>query len=156
MKQAHELGEPSLALVGFRLWVHGRRFPDAELDFDFNWLQATAHCEASGASVWVRGGILMTVDIAQFKEQCEALLRLGVGSATLDPLEPELKVVLTGGDPHGHVGARVEITPDHLAQFHRMDFEIDQSYLPGLIGQCTDILREYPVRGDAGRKRRSR
>ena len=63
-------------------------------------------------------------------------------SATLDPLEPELKVSLEATDSVGHVRALVEITPDHLAKAHRFEFEVDQSYLPGIIRRCSAIVQE--------------
>jgi hypothetical protein len=44
----------------------------------------------------------------------------------------------------------VEITPDHLAQTHRKQFEIDQSYLPAIIEQCAAVVRVHPVRGQTG------
>jgi len=30
---------------------------------------------------------------------------------------------------------------------HRFDFEIDQSYLPEIVRQCSAIVQEYRVRG---------
>jgi len=142
-----DLGEPDLKLAAFQLWVHGREFPEAEDYYDGNWLRVTAHCGASGASVWAQGAILMVTDIARFSEGCAALLNGDSTSATLDPLEPELSLSLQAADQLGHVRAMVEITPDHLAQAHRFEFEIDQSYLPDIIRQCSAIVQEYPIRG---------
>lgn len=147
-----DLGEPDLKVAGFQLWVHGRQFPQSEDYYDGNWLRVTAHCGASGASVWAQGAILMVTDIAGFGDQCAAMLGGDSTSAALDPLEPEMKVLLETGDRLGHVRARVEITPDHLAQAHRFEFEVDQSYLPGIIQQCSAIVREYPIRGQRDRK----
>jgi hypothetical protein len=42
---------------------------------------------------------------------------------------------------------RVEITPDHLAQGHWFEFEIDQSYLPSAVAQLTSLLAAFPVKG---------
>jgi hypothetical protein len=53
-------------------------------------------------------------------------------------------------DRFGHLRANVEITPDHLAQTHRMQFEIDQSHLPVIVEQCAAVVRRYPVRGRTG------
>jgi len=142
-----DLGEPALKIAGFQLWIHGRQFPGAEDYDDGNWLHVTAHCGASGASIWTDGAIVMVTDIESFAKQCEALLRGRAAAAVLDPLEPELRVVLEAPDSLGHLCARVEITPDHLAQSHSMEFEIDQSYLPGIISECARILQEHPVRG---------
>jgi hypothetical protein len=147
------LGEPELTVAGFRLWVHGRQFPDAEDYDDGNWLRVTAHCGASGASVWAQGAILMVTDIADFGDQCAAMLSGGTRLAHLDPLEPELRVLLQATDRLGHVRVQVEITPDHLAQAHRFEFEVDQSYLPGIIRQCSAIMQEYPIRGQRDRER---
>lgn len=47
----------------------------------------------------------------------------------------------------GHSKLTVEITPDNLLQSHVMRFEIDPSYLRGIVEQCARILAEYPVRG---------
>ena len=144
---SENLGPPALKIAGFQLWVHGRQFPEAEDYDDGNWLRVTAHCGASGASVWAQGAILMVTDIAGFGDQCAAMLRGTSNTAALDPLEPELKVSLQALDRLGHVRAKVEITPDHLVQLHQMVFEIDQSYLPDIIKQCLAIVQEYPIRG---------
>lgn len=145
-----DLGEPDLKVAGFQLWVHGRQFPEAEDYYDGNWLRVTAHCGASDASVWAQGAILMVTDIAGFGDGCAAILRGEMKSAVLDPCEPELRVSLEASDSLGHIRARVEITPDHLRQSHRFEFEVDQSYLPGIIKQCSAITQEYLVRGQQG------
>ncbi len=147
-----EMGEPDLRVAGFQLWIHGRQFPEAEDDDDGNWLRVTAHCGRSGASVWVQGAILMVTDIGRFGDGCAAMLRGDTKSAALDPLEPELKLSLEAVDCLGHVRALVEITPDHLAQSHHFEFEVDQSYLPGIIRECAAIVQAYPIRGQRDRK----
>ena len=147
-----DLGEPALTVAGFQLWIHGRQFPEADDYYDGNWLRVTAHCGASGASVWVQGAIVMVTDIAGFGKQCDAMLRGDSSSAALDPCEPELKVSLEAADHLGHIRAQVEITPDHLAQSHKMEFDVDQSYLPGIIKQCSAIIQEYPIRGNKERQ----
>ncbi|MDP3937548.1 MAG: hypothetical protein Q8R92_05355 [Deltaproteobacteria bacterium] len=147
-----DLGEPDLKVAGFQLWVHGRQFPDAEDYDDGNWLRVTAHCGASGASVWAQGAILTVTDVAGFGDKCAAMLSGDTKSAALDPIEPELQLSLEEADRLGHVRAQVEITPDHLAQKHRFEFEVDQSYLPGIIRQCSAIVQEYPIRGERDRK----
>lgn len=88
----------------------------------------------------------MTTDIERFKSECKNLLEGRAAAATLDPLEPELRVTLKASDSVGHIDAQIEITPDHLTQAHTMGFEIDQSYLPRIITECSMILEEYPVR----------
>ena len=141
------LGEPNLKVAGFQLWTHSRQFPTADDYDDGNWLNITAHCGASGANIWINGAIVMVTDIARFGDQCAAMLRGGSSSAILDPLEPELMLSLKADGRLGHIRVQVKITPDPSAQFHKMEFEIDQSYLPNIIKQCATILQEYPVRG---------
>ena len=152
MSERADLGPPDLKVAGFQLWVHGREFPEADDYNDGNWLRVTAHCGASGASIWVQGSILMVTDVAAFGDQCGAMLRGNSDSAALDPLEPELKVSLRVADRLGHLRARVEITPDHLAQSHALEFDLDQSYLPEIIRQCGAIVQEYSVRGARDQK----
>ena len=142
-----DFGAPSLQIGGLRLWITGRQFPDADDALDGNWLVATAHCEAIGASILVQGAIVMVTDIATFGEQCTAIVKGNSGSALLDPHEPELKVSLETVGPLGHIKAQVQISPDHLRQSHHFTFEVDQSYLPGLIQQCDTIVSQYPLRG---------
>lgn len=147
MSNQTNLGPPDLKIAGFQLWVHGLAFPEATDYNDGNWLRVTAHCGANGARVQVHGTLLMITDLAGFAEQCAGMYSQSSGSAVLDPLEPELKVSLEIADTLGHIRAQVDITPDHLMQSHRMEFELDQSYLPEIIKQCSAIVQEYPVRG---------
>jgi hypothetical protein len=137
----HDLGEPALRIAGLALWIHGREFPDSPHPDDLDWLRATVHCGAHGASVRVQGAILMVRDVAGFQKQCEAVLRGDADSAVLEPFEPALRVSLAVADRLGHLRARVDITPDHLNQSHQFEFEIDQSWLPGIVRQCSAILR---------------
>lgn len=146
-----QLGEPDLKVAGFQLWVHGRQFPDSTDYYDGNWLTVTAHGNASGASVWTSGAILMVTDLVRWGEECEALRKGQSQEAALAPLEPELKVSIRPLDRLGHFTMRVEITSDHLRQAHSFEFEIDQTYLPEIERQCRAIAAAYPVRGEEGR-----
>jgi hypothetical protein len=94
------------------------------------------------------GRHLDEADIERFGRQCEANLAGETTEAGLVPNEPELCVTIQRADRRGHFWLEVSITSDHLAQTHKMGFEIDQSYLPGIIRACSRILDEYPVRRD--------
>ncbi|HWL39963.1 MAG TPA: hypothetical protein VNO75_06975 [Gemmatimonadaceae bacterium] len=144
-----ELGAPDLKVAGFQLWVHGRQFPDSPDYYDGNWLRVTAHAGAAGASVWAAGAFLMVTDLIQWAHECDALVKGEVPAAELDPMEPELKVRIWKVDRLGHFTMRVQLTPDHLTQAHSFEFEIDQTYLPGIAAQCRTIADAYPVRGQA-------
>lgn len=108
-----DLGEPDLKVAGLQLWVLGRQFPESDDCYDGNWLCVTAHCGAPGARVWAEGAIVMVTDIADFGDECAAMLRSEVQSATLAPFEPDLKV-RSRAPTAWATSAR--ITPDHLCK----------------------------------------
>lgn len=135
---------PDLHFCGFSLWIDRRQFPDASDFWDGNWLMVRARMEASGARIECQGAILMTTDIKQFRDQLTAMAVSLSGEAVLKGLAPEINVVLRT-QKLGHVEAAIEISADHIDQFHRFTVEADQSYLPGLIGSCDAILCAFPV-----------
>lgn len=124
---------------------HRREFPDSKEYYDANWLCVTARYETSAAKVEAEGPILGTWDIERFRNECALLYQGETSQASLDPLEPNLKVVFKQSDPLGHLDGIVAISPDHLNQSHRFQFEIDLTYLPAIIAQCDRILAVYPV-----------
>ncbi len=145
--QKEKLGEPTLKIGGFQLWIHDRELTEAN-NYHEGWLLVTAHCGASGADVWVNGEIVMAADLFAFARQCQAMMQGDATFAEIAPFEPELYVRLESVDGIGHLIATIKITPNHLTQLHKFEFEIDQSYLPIIIKECSTILKEYPVRGD--------
>ena len=64
----------------------------------------------------------------------------------LDCIEPylEARVLLKDGRGEFHV----QITPDHMTEEHKYQFEIDQSYLSGLIRELENVLQRFPLRGE--------
>jgi hypothetical protein len=145
-KFAENLGVPDIKIAEFQLWVHSRQFPKAEDFWDGNWLNVTAHCGSQGADVWVNGSILASPDVASWLVALEEMNRVLSGEAYLGSLEPELRVELKM-ESLGHIWVRVEITPDHMMQEHVFQFEVDQSYLEGLIKDCQKLMAKYPIRG---------
>ena len=140
------LGEPDIKLAGLRIWVHGRQFPDSGDYWDGNWITVTACCEARGAWVWVTGNFIHLGEIMILLDGSERLYRELEGKAELSCMEPELSLELEFKS-QGKIDLSVEITPDNLSQSHSFIFEIDQSYLPGLISSCQKILQTFPIRG---------
>ncbi len=145
-KFAENLGAPDIKLEGLQIWIHGRQFPSEKDYWDGNWLNVTAHCGAQGADVWTSGAILHVPDIARWLDSLEWMNKSLSGEADLVSLEPELVVELKMDSP-GKISMRVEITPDNITQEHNFQFEIDQSYLVGLIESCRRVLAKYPIRG---------
>jgi len=144
-----ELGTPDLAIAGFQVWVHGYQYPDVVDVWDANWLRISAHCGASGASVWVGGAILETAGFLSLARGAARMHASLSGDAVLDSHEPNIMVRIATADRTGHVTVVVELTPDHLTQQHRFEFAIDQSYLPAVVAQCHRVLERYPVRDAA-------
>ena len=145
-----QLGPPAVRLSSFQLWVHGRQFPDAHDRYDGNWLQVTVHCGWTGASVWATGAILDSEGLARFRDELQQLHETLAGEAVLESDEPNVRVRVAVNDGAGHLSVRAEITPDHLAQGHWFEFEIDQSYLPATVAQLQSVLDQFPVRGTDG------
>lgn len=152
-KYVENLGAPDIRLEGLQIWIHSRQFPNEEDYWDGNWLNVTAHCGTRGADVWASGALLHAPDIARWLVALEEMNQSLSGEANLSSLEPELRVELSMKEL-GQISMRVEITPDHLTQEHHLQFEINQSSLPGLIESCRKVLAKYPIKGkpDAGGK----
>lgn len=138
--------EPDLKLLGLSVWVDGRQFPGKSDYYDGNWLNVRARMEAPGAAVKCAGSILMASDFQRFRDELGAMDSQLAGEATLSSYEPNLKLTLTI-DARGHMQGEVEITPDHMSQFHRFSIDLDQSYLSDLIASCDAILARYPAVG---------
>jgi hypothetical protein len=65
----------------------------------------------------------------------------------VDPVEPELRIILGATDRMGQIRAGVELSPEHVTQTHWMQFAIDKSHLPEIIEQCAAVVKTYRVRG---------
>ena len=138
--------EPDVALGPLALWIHGRESPERSDYWDGNWLRATARCATHGTSVVIDGTFVHAGQLQSWLAELERVHHSLEGTAELAPIEPELRVTLTSGAA-GRMEAVVEITPDHLNQEHTFRFELDQSYLPGLMSSLRRLLRQYPVVG---------
>lgn len=143
--ESHQLGAPDIKLAGVNVWVHQRQFPESEEFWDVNWLIVTASCSAPSAVVSVHGPIIHLTEIERLLNESQQVLASLSGKAGLRCMEPEFNLMLemqTGG----RLTLEVEITPDHLAQSHWFKFELDQSYLPGLIRDCQEVLEKYTLK----------
>jgi hypothetical protein len=147
MNEAQELdplGQPDLQVAALRIWVHARAHTGSEEPYDADWLIVTAHCSGSGANVLVRGAFATSSGFERFADGCDALYRTLSGKAALASDELNLTVTLEATDRTGHLLAVVEITPDHMSQEHRFEFQIDQTYLLPIARQCQVVLGRFP------------
>jgi hypothetical protein len=140
--------DPDLRFLGLSLWIDGHQFPDADDYWDANWLLIRARMETNGARVECNGPILMTTDIGRFRDQLAIMVKTLKGEAALQPLEPDLKVVLRI-QSKGQVEGTVDITPDHMTQQHSFTLDADQTYLPALIDSCDVLLTRFPIKNTA-------
>jgi hypothetical protein len=105
-----------------------------------------APIRTSGASVWASGAILDTVSLERFRNGLETIYERLEGSAELGTDEPDLAVRVANAG-HGGLTVTVQITPDHMNQEHEFRFDLDQTYLPRVIGALREALERYPIRG---------
>lgn len=135
---------PDVQLGPFALWIHRYETPGEPDGDDENGLHATARCAGQGAEVAITGTFLSASDLEQWLRECIELQRRPEGEASLEPVEPNLVVRLTGGGL-GRIEGEVEITPDPLFQQHSFRFQLDPSSLPALVQQLAAVCRRYPV-----------
>jgi hypothetical protein len=142
---AEHLGSPGISVGGLQIWVHGRESSNSAASWD-DWVIATARCGGAGADVWVHGSIMRLSEMRVWVEGCERIHRNLSGRAVLDGIEPELFVSMEVSDSLGHLKVSVSITPDHLRQQHKFDFELDQSFLPSMIQECQSVLSNFGLK----------
>jgi hypothetical protein len=70
------------------------------------------------------------------------------GSVELPTIEPTLKIKFVARQSNtGHLDCEIDFTRDHMSERHHFVFDMDQSYLPGLLSQLATVLRDYLIRG---------
>jgi hypothetical protein len=146
------LGEPDLEILGLRLWVHGRQFPQSKDYWDGNWLIVTARCSYPQSSVCAHGSIVHLGEIYGLLHATEILYQTLRGQAELCCIEPNLAVELLA-QTGGHIRVKISITPEHLSESHSYTDGFDQTYLPPIIAGCKAILAKFPLRDAEARQR---
>ena len=138
--------EPDVKVAGLSLWVRTRQFPDMDDFWDGDWLDVRARVEAPGSYVEISGPFLRNAELATFAQALAFMDHNLAGSAELSCIEPNLHVEVSCRSL-GHVRVVVAITPDHMNQSHKFEFELDQSYLKSVLTECKRIAERFPVRG---------
>jgi hypothetical protein len=149
--ETEKLSGPDLTIGGFELWVHGYANPEIDNAWDGNWLSVTARCTANRSIVSATGALLETVGILRFADELRSVCNTLQGDAILGSYEPNIRVRVSIMPRTGQGSIRVELTPDHMTQSHRVDFDCDQTFLAPVIDECGTILERYPVRSPAER-----
>lgn len=144
LSELEQLGEPHLVIAGLRVWIHGRQFPQALDYWDGNWLRVTAYCVYPDSMVRAHGTIIHLGEVFGLLRECEQLYQTLQGSAALRCIEPNLAVELLA-ETGGRIRVKLSITPDHMVESHSFEEEIDQTYIPPIIGSCQAILAQFPI-----------
>ncbi|HSC54061.1 MAG TPA: hypothetical protein VLC98_10585 [Phnomibacter sp.] len=122
-------------------------FPDAQLDWDRNWIKT---------KVTVKGGVFsgqfvaefMTTDFEILKRQLKNLEKDLNGTARFEPLEQQL-VLKIKGDGLGHFEVDCESTPEsHLGQSLTFSISFDQTAIKEFVRQLDRITKTFPIDGD--------
>jgi len=113
--------------------------------WDADWLAARVACAADGAELTVPRIVLTSWSIRRFLEGLLALEHSLAGCAFLAAEGPQLALCATGDPRTGHITVRVDVTPDCAMQGHWFRFDVDQTFLAGLIDECRGILTAYPT-----------
>jgi len=141
-------GEPSITIGPLKIWVSGRQFPDHQDYWDGNWLNCTASCDGVGSRVQINGAFLHLGELKKWREDLQEFYPKLEGTVELPTIEPTLRVKIKSRKSlTGHLDCEVEITGEQITERHHYLFDIDQSYLPGLLSQLANVLREHPIRG---------
>ncbi|MBS7697408.1 MULTISPECIES: hypothetical protein [unclassified Chelatococcus] len=138
--------EPDVRIGGLSLWVLSYERPALGYYFDDNWLNVLMRVETPHALVEKAGAFLRTDELAAFYDELEVVDRELAGSAALQTAEETLDVKIALSNL-GDIKVSVECDFENPVQRHHFVFEIDQSYLPGILAGLRGILVDFPVIG---------
>jgi len=136
---------PNIKIYGLEIWIIGNQFPESDDYWDGNWLTVSAKCSGIGSEVFVKKTYIHLSEINALIERLENLYSELKGEIDFEFMEPELSLAISS-DILGHLSLKIGITPDHLNQMHEYNFEMDQSYIPKIIDDLKNILKEYPIK----------
>jgi hypothetical protein len=130
-----------------RIDLIGFNHPNAELDWDKNWLKGLVKVKAGGFSGEFKADF-MTVDFLSFKNELKKLYDKLNGVATFYTLESQVEIKIVG-DGIGHLNAECEVM-DNAGTGNKLEFEInfDQTHIPKIITQLEKITNRFPKIGE--------
>jgi hypothetical protein len=120
--------------------------PNAELDWDANWVKGFVKVKAGVFSGEFKAEF-MTVDFVSFKNELEKLYYKLNGIATFHTLESQVEIKIIG-DGIGHLNAECEVL-DYAGTGNKLIFEInfDQTHIPKILNQLEKITNRFPKIG---------
>ena len=129
-----------------RIDLIGFNSPNAELDWDKNWIKGFVKVKAGSFSGEFKADF-MTVDFESFKNEMAKLYYKLTGIATFYTLEEQVVVKITG-DGIGHLKADC-VVMDYVGVGNQLEFEInfDQTHIPKILNQLEKITTRFPKIG---------
>lgn len=122
-------------------------FPNADLDWDRNWIKANVTVKAgvfSGQFV----AEFRTTDFEILKQQLKKLENDFNGSASFEPLEQQL-ILNIKGDGLGHFEVDCEATPEpHIGHSLTFSISFDQTQIKKYVRQLNSLTKSFPIDGD--------
>lgn len=129
-----------------RIQLIGLNQPNAELDWDKNWIRGIVKVNAGAFSGEFKADF-MTTDFMNFKNELAKLYEKLNGIATFYTLEEQVLVKVVG-DGIGHLKADC-VVMDNVGIGNRLEFEIDfdQSQIPKILNELERITAKFPQIG---------
>ncbi|SIN70035.1 WapI family immunity protein [Algoriphagus halophilus] len=130
-----------------RIELMNLNYPNAELDWDRNWIKSNVIVKAGGFSGQFECD-LMTTDFERFKKSLSQLYDKLDGTASFNTMEGQVEIKIKG-DGIGHFEADCSVMDD-AGIGNKLDFEInfDQTIISEMVRQLNDITKTYPISGD--------
>lgn len=126
--------------------ILGRMHPGATDYWDGNWLLSPTTISVGDFTGRIGGG-LRCDELQQFRVELESLNATLSGAAQLSSMEGWVDVRMIG-DGLGHVAVSGSLM-DEPGVGNRLEFtfDIDQTFLPGIIKSLVDVAQSFPVLG---------
>ena len=131
-----------------RIGVFGYERPDANDEYDSNWLRARCSITVAEFSA-VLSLALVTHDFTRFADELEQAVQLVKGAASFSTVEAglaiDIKFTAAGhAEIFGSVRSQRSLVPD--VSVLSFSFETDQSFLAQTVRELKAIVSRFPVR----------
>jgi hypothetical protein len=122
-------------------------YPDADLDWDRNWINSKVTIKAGGFSGQFDCNF-MTTDFERFRIEFAQLYTKLSGTASFDTIEGQVSIKIKG-DGIGHFEADC-LAMDYAGTGNTLEFEMvfDQTIIPEIVRQLDNITKTFPILGD--------
>lgn len=137
---------PDLRLKGFRLWVHGREFPEAQDYLTADWLIISAELHTGHGWARVqRSACVMASDFANFlswANQADSGAQVSCWELTLENLV-ERKLHWTFSRTAGGLKAIFTLTANPAREWHRVCLDVQETEWQEFKAQLRRLVEHY-------------